>query len=165
MSEAQEWKKCSRCKSSIPYNSKYYICSVSSCNSKRTGYIFCSIPCFDHHIPAARHKSAGAIEEKAPASPQKNEAPQGRRIIPKQKLSQPSNRQMAKGGEVLVIASRLKEFITQQSEFNTSAHVMNVLSDHLRHVAMQAIDNARADGRKTVMDQDLKFLEKLNLNI
>lgn len=90
----------------------------------------------------------------------------GRRIIPKtQKLTPPSNKQTAKGGEVLVVASRLKEFINQQSEFNTSAAVMNALSDHIRHVAMQAIDNARADGRKTVMDQDLKFLDKLNLNI
>ena len=64
-----------------------------------------------------------------------------------------------------MIASRFKEFINQQSEFNTSAAVMNVISDHLRHVAMQAIDNAREEGRKTVMEQDLKFLDKLNLNI
>lgn len=165
MEAQQEWKKCSSCKTSIPYNSKYYVCSVSSCNNKRTGYSFCSVSCFDQHVPMARHKDAGAVEELSPkkAAP---EPPKGRRIIPNQnKLSKPSNKQTSKGGDVLVIASRLKEFINSQSEFNTSASVMDVLSDHIRHVAMQAIDNAREDGRKTVMDQDLKFLEKLNLNI
>ncbi len=165
MEEQQEWKKCSSCKTSIPYNSKYYVCSVSSCNNKRTGYNFCSVSCFDQHVPMARHKDAGAVEEMSPKKPAP-EPPKGRRIIPTQnKLSKPSNKQVSKGGDVLVIASRLKEFINSQSEFNTSAAVMNVLSDHIRHVAMQAIDNAREDGRKTVMDQDLKFLEKLNLNI
>ena len=162
-----EWKKCSTCKKSIPLGGRYYVCSVSTCNGKRTGLVFCGIPCFDQHIPGARHKSAGAIEEFAPKTmPVVAEQPQRRKIIPQQnKLSQPSNKQAARGGEVLIIASRLKEFINQQSDFNTSAAVMNVLSDHIRHVAMQAIDNAREQGRKTVMDQDLKFLDKLNLNI
>ncbi len=166
MNEPTEWKKCSSCKSSIPFDSKYYVCSVSSCNSKRTGYVFCSVSCFDQHLPIARHKDAGAVQSMAPSSSKTDSPTKGRRIIPnQQKLSKPSNRQISKGGEILVIASRLKDFINEQSEFNTSAAVMNALSDHLRHVAMQAIDNARADGRKTVMENDLKFLEKLNLNI
>ena len=165
MSEVNEWRKCSTCKSPIPLGGKHYVCSVSTCNSKRTGYKFCSVSCFDQHIPGARHKSAGAVEETAPMKKEAQETPKGRRIIPKQKLSTPSNKQVSKGGDVLVIASRFKEFINSQSEFNTSASVMNVISDHLRHIAMQAIDNAREDGRKTVMEQDLKFLDKLNLNI
>ncbi len=165
MSVAAEWKKCSTCKTSIPLGGKYYICSVSTCNSKRIGYKFCSVGCFDQHIPGARHKSAGAIEETAPKKLLEEAPPMGRRIIPKQKLSAPSNKQVSKGGDILVIASRFKDFINEQSEFNTSASVMNALSDHLRHIAMQAIDNAREDGRKTVMEQDLKFLDKLNLNI
>lgn len=166
MSAGQEWKKCSSCKKSIPLNTKYYVCSVSSCNSKRTGYIFCSVSCFDQHIPMARHKSAGAVEETSPktAEPEKISKPT-RRIIKGNKLTPPSNKQISKGGDVLVIASRFKEFIKEQSEFNTSASVMNSISDHLRHIAMQAIDNARAEGRRTVMEQDLKFLDKLNLNI
>ncbi len=169
--ESNEWKKCSTCKSTIPFGGTYYVCSVSTCNAKRTGYKFCSVSCFDQHIPGARHKSAGAIEEKAPSEAEAKaataaaEGPKGRRLIPKQKLTPPSNRQKSKGGEVLVIASRMKEFISQQSDFNTSASVMDALSDHLRYVAMQAIDNAREDGRKTVMEQDLRFLDKLNLNI
>jgi histone H3/H4 len=62
--------------------------------------------------------------------------------------------------EVLVIASRLKDYINARSEFSTSASVMDVLSDHLRILCERAIDNARADGRKTVMDRDFEFLKK-----
>ena len=168
MSAETEWKKCSSCKTSIDLGARYYVCSVSTCNSKRTGLAFCSVDCFDKHLPIARHKDAAAIEEFAPKTKPVEDAtkmPQRRRIIPSQKLSKPSNKQVSKGGEVLIIASRLKDFINSQSEFNTSASVMNALSDHVRHVAMQAIDNARSDGRKTVMEQDLKFLDRLNLNI
>lgn len=63
--------------------------------------------------------------------------------------------------EVLVIASRLKDYIQARSEFNTSQSVMDVLSDHLRVVCDRAIENARADGRKTVMDRDFAFLKSL----
>lgn len=161
--EAEDfWKKCSACKKTIPFGAKYYTCSVSTCNGKRTGYVFCSVNCFETHLPGARHKDAAAVEEKAPMKSARE--PQ-RRLIGSQPLSKPSNKQISQGGDVLIIASRLKEFITEQSEFNTSASVMQVLSNHIRHVAMQAIDNAREDGRKTVMEQDLKFLDKLNLNI
>ncbi len=168
MSADQEWKKCSTCKKSINFTEDYYVCSVSTCNTKRTGYTFCSVPCFDQHIPAARHKSAGAIREQAPEKSDvkdgKTEPPRRKKIIP-QMYSKPSNKQVSKGGDILVIASRFKDFVSEQSEFNTSASVMSALSDHLRHVAMQAIDNAREDGRRTVMESDLKFLDKLNLNI
>ncbi len=166
MSEAT-WKNCSRCKKPIPFKTRYYICSVSSCNVRNTNYVFCSMPCFDQHLPIERHKSAGAIDQKSPPSPSDQAGSQARRIIPtaKAQLSKPSNKQISQGGEILVIASRFKDFISTQSEFNTSAAVMDRLSDHLRHIAMQAIDNARSDGRKTVMEQDVRFLEKLNLNI
>lgn len=164
-----EWKKCSSCKAPINYGTKYFVCSVSTCNSKRTGYVFCSIGCFDQHIPMARHKSAGAEELRAPDKPEnlmEPGEPRRKRIIPSQKkLSEPSHKQKSKGGEALIIASRLKDFVNSQSEYNTSASVIDALSDHVRHVVMQAIDNAREDGRKTVMEQDLRFLDKLNLNI
>ena len=37
---------------------------------------------------------------------------------------------------------------------------MDVLSDYLRIVCDRAIDEARADGRRTVMDRDFEFLKK-----
>ena len=161
-----EWRKCSSCKKPISFESRYYVCSVSTCNSKRTGYVFCNVACFDQHVPGARHKNAGAVEETAPKAGTESKTPAPRRrLIVSDKLSGLSNKQKSKGDEILVIASRFKDFIKEQSEFNTSASVMNEISDHLRHIAMQAIDNAREDGRKTVMEQDVKFLDKLNLNI
>jgi len=129
---SETWKSCSRCKKPIPYQSRYYICSVSSCNVRNTNYVFCSMPCFDQHLPIERHKSAGAIDQKSPPTPGDNSS-QTRRIIPtaaKTQLSKPSNKQLAQGGEALIIASRFKDFINQQSEFNTSAAVIDRLSDH-----------------------------------
>lgn len=164
MDNTEVWKKCSSCKKDIPLGGKYYNCSVSTCNSKRTGYTFCSVTCFEKHLPGARHKDAAAVEEVAPLKASEISKPQ-RRLVNPTKLSKPSNKQIAQHGEILIIASRFKDFVAEQSEFNTSANVMEVLSRHIRNVAMQAIDNAREDCRKTVMAQDLKFLDKLNLNI
>jgi histone H3/H4 len=58
------------------------------------------------------------------------------------------------GGEVLVVASKLKNYIKSKSGMNTSAAVMGVLSDRLRQLCDQAIESAKRDGRKTVMDRD-----------
>ena len=60
---ANFWRKCSSCKKPIALKSKYYVCSVSTCNGLRTGYVFCSVACFERHLPGARHKQAGAIEK------------------------------------------------------------------------------------------------------
>lgn len=43
---------------------------------------------------------------------------------------------------------------------NTSGQVMDVLSDHLRVICDRAIENARAEGRKTVLDRDFAFLKR-----
>ncbi|GBE09743.1 hypothetical protein BMS3Bbin12_00878 [bacterium BMS3Bbin12] len=62
---------------------------------------------------------------------------------------------MADGKEVLVVASKIKNYIREQSEMNTSAGVLDALSDRLREICDQAIENARRDGRKTVKDRDV----------
>jgi len=56
--------------------------------------------------------------------------------------------------EVLVVASKIKAFIKEQSTMNTSASVMPVLSEQVRRLCLQAIERAKTDGRKTVMDRD-----------
>lgn len=61
--------------------------------------------------------------------------------------------------EVLIIASRLKDYIQARADMNTSASVMDVLSDQVRVLCDRAIENARADGRKTVLDRDFAFLK------
>ena len=60
------WRKCSTCKKEIPYRHAYYQCNVSTCNRKRTGLVFCSVSCFEQHLPGARHRDAYAIEETSP---------------------------------------------------------------------------------------------------
>jgi histone H3/H4 len=58
------------------------------------------------------------------------------------------------GGEVLVVASKLKNYIRAKSGMNTSSAVMSVLSDRIRQLCDQAIESAKSEGRKTVMDRD-----------
>lgn len=175
------WRKCSSCKKPIGFNARYFTCSVSTCNGQRTGYVFCSVPCFEVHLPTARHKDAAAMENKSPAEG----AAEPRRIVIANssadlmsRASTPAN--MAKSAsaatpasasqssgkgsvgpkEVLVIASRLKDYIQARSDMNTSAAVMDVLSDHLRVITDRAIENARSERRKTVLDRDYQFLKK-----
>lgn len=144
------------------------MCSVSTCNGQRTGYVFCSVACFEVHLPTARHKDAAAIEMKAPMKPEASAAAAaaigGDRSPTRKIISSPT----APGGggkqsapqEVLIIASRLKEFVHARSEMNTSAQVVDVLSDYVRVLCDRAIDNARAAGRKTLMDRDFDFLKE-----
>ena len=56
---------CSMCRKPIPMFSKFYRCSVSTCSSGRVKYVFCSVSCWDAHLPTARHRNAGAVEEVA----------------------------------------------------------------------------------------------------
>ncbi len=58
------------------------------------------------------------------------------------------------GGEVLVVASKLKAYIRGKSGMNTSGTVIDTLSNKVRALCDQAIENAKRDGRKTVMDRD-----------
>ena len=59
-------------------------------------------------------------------------------------------------GDILVVASKIKKHIKDSAGMNTSAGVMAVLSDRIREMCNQAIENAKNDGRKTVMDRDLR---------
>ena len=59
--------------------------------------------------------------------------------------------------EVLVVISKLKNYIREQSGgFNTAGNVAPRLSDIIRDQCDAAIENARKDGRKTVMDRDFQ---------
>jgi hypothetical protein len=56
---------------------------------------------------------------------------------------------------VLIVASRLKDYVRAKSAFNTSDGVLAPLSDIVRRVCDQAIANARREGRQTVLDRDV----------
>lgn len=160
--EANVWKKCSTCKKPINFGARYYVCSVSTCNGERTGYVFCSISCFDAHLPGARHRQAGAIEKIAPKSADDTKS---RTLIKPASGAGASTSNFSGSApvprDVLIIASRLKDYVTARADYNTSASVMDVLSDYVRVITDRAIDNARAEGRKTVLDRDFEFLKKM----
>ena len=56
--------------------------------------------------------------------------------------------------EVLVVASKVKKFIKDNSEMNTAANVMEALTKVVERECMKAIDSAKSDKRKTVKDRD-----------
>jgi hypothetical protein len=56
--------------------------------------------------------------------------------------------------EVLVVVSKVKDFIRVKSEMNTSQSAMEILSDFVRAHCEEAIQRAREEGRKTVLDRD-----------
>ncbi len=62
---------------------------------------------------------------------------------------------MSDSNEVLVVASKVKNYIKDKGEMKTSGNVLNTLSDRLRTLCDDAIESARSDGRKTVLDRDI----------
>ncbi len=56
--------------------------------------------------------------------------------------------------EVLVVASKIKKRIKDQSGMSTSASVMDALTKVIEEQIDQAIERAKASNRKTVMDRD-----------
>ena len=152
------WKRCSACKKPIALGALYWTCNVSTCNRKRTALRFCTVSCWDAHLPVANHREAWAVEQTAPTTPEPAEEtdarsdPPRRRIVPKTTRPEP---RAATPDEILIVASRLKEYVRAKSGFNTSDRVLAPLSDILRRVADQAIANARREGRMTILDRDV----------
>lgn len=58
--------------------------------------------------------------------------------------------------DVLVVASKVKGYIKEKGDMKTSASVLTALSDKIREMCDQAVDTARQDGRKTVLDRDFQ---------
>jgi hypothetical protein len=142
------WRRCSACKNDIALGSIHWVCSVSTCNRKRTALVFCSVDCWEIHLPTERHREAWAVEERAPATP---DPPAG---APRKKRESAS----AKGdpnNDVLVVVSRLKAYIRRRDGYNTSDSVLPVLSNAIRKICDEAIANARRSGRETVLDRDV----------
>ncbi len=61
--------------------------------------------------------------------------------------------------EILIVVSKLKKYVKDQSEMNTSGNVAAALSDKLRSLCDKAIAKAKSEGRKTVMDRDFDSSE------
>lgn len=155
---APVWRHCSSCKKPILCGTAYLVCSVSTCNRVRTGMVFCSMGCWDAHIPIARHREASAEELMAPKSPA-GVAPKpgaterkstGRRLIAPAKRRNPN---LPK--ETLVVTKALKAYVKASGDgMRTSDAVMEVLSEKLRDMCDRAIARAKDDERKTILDRD-----------
>ena len=170
MSEAEGWRRCSACKKAIPYGATYYVCNVSTCNRPRTGLVFCTVTCWEVHLPEANHRETWALERKAPrnaaeaaaaprgaspAAPRAGEAAEprsGQRLL----VRPASPARNAPPREVLIIASRLKDYIRARSGgYNTSDRVLESLSEIVRALCDEAILAAEREGRRTVLDRDI----------
>jgi hypothetical protein len=178
------YRHCSSCKKPIPFESTYFACSVSTCNRKRIGLYFCSVPCWDAHLPEARHREAWAEEKRAPTREQaaredfsssssgsSSSSSSGeaaahatpspaapRRVV----VAPPAPVVVAAGTvpdgdlpkDILIVVSKLKAYVRAASGMNTSDGVFDALSDHVRRISDAAARVAAQDGRKTIMDRD-----------
>lgn len=57
--------------------------------------------------------------------------------------------------DVLVVTSKVKKFIKDNGQCNTSSETIDVLSQAIEKLCRKGIDAAKADGRKTVMARDI----------
>lgn len=103
------------------------------------------------------HKSSWAEENRSPRKedyvPSTDESAPRRIIVG----SRPANAETvgsANEEEILIVASKLKQYIKDKYDMNTSANVMEILSHIVRRHTDQAAAKARNEGRKTVMDRD-----------
>jgi hypothetical protein len=158
VADVTPWRRCSACKKPIALGAVYWVCNVSTCNQKRTALAFCTLSCWEVHLPGANHREAWAVERRAPATPEPGtaapaaaEARGARRIV----VSAPPKKPDPAPLEVLIVASRLKDYVRARSGYNTSDRVLEPLSEIVRRVVDQAIENARREGRMTVLDRDV----------
>src|SRR5687767_7719312 len=160
---AETWRKCSACKNPIPFQTKYWVCSVSTCNRPRTGYVFCTVSCWDSHIAEARHRDAWADEKRSPtkadwdkelaANPEPAAVPKPvaspgsapvRRVVgdasPSTAAAVEGNVKLADVADkdMLIVVSKLKKYIKDRSGMNTSDAVADILSDHVRAICDEA---------------------------
>jgi hypothetical protein len=172
MTDASHWRRCSSCKNPIGFGAQHWVCNVSTCNRPRTGLVFCTVSCWDAHLAVVRHRESWALERRAPTAAEWEREQQSagpppaastsvgaspverspRRVLPAPAPRKPDPVE----DDVLVVMSKLKNYVRARSGFNTSDRVAAPLSDALRNLCDRAIDKARAEGRKTLLDRDFE---------
>jgi len=212
MSDEASWRRCSTCKQPIHFKAGYFTCSVSTCSRKGNDFVFCSVNCWDAHLPTLRHREAWAEEQTAPSaaewarqqqeSAQRESAPSrvrssvsamdarresapvrvaerpapGAHVAERPASSTSESAPSSPHGdpvvpressltdaseiprEILVVVSKLKNYVRARSGMNTSDEVIETLSDRLRTLCDKAIAHAREDSRKTIMSRDFRNL-------
>jgi hypothetical protein len=172
VSEPEFFRLCTSCKKPIPFGADYMQCSVSTCNRAKLAQFFCSLACWDAHLPEARHRDAWAEPMKAPTRDQQRREQQEeddrerRSAARESSMSEEAEKRRRIVGapasteeipqDVLVVVSKMKAYVKARSGMNTSDGVVDVLSAKIRRLCDAAIEVANADGRKTVLDRDFK---------
>lgn len=163
MSEQSFWRRCSNCKSEIALGAKYWICSVSTCQRVRSPIQFCKPDCWAVHNEIENHRDGWAVEKVAPrtADPAPSSPPTAApKPAPKPAPSSPPSPAAAAtapadAAEILVVASRFKDFLSEVHGMRCSDDVFPTLSDHLRRLAREGVETARRASRKTLLDRDV----------
>jgi len=57
--------------------------------------------------------------------------------------------------DILVVTSKIKKHIREKAQFNTSAEFIAKMSKVVEDYCNEAIELAKSDGRKTVMERDI----------
>lgn len=172
---SEYWKKCSSCKEPISFNAAYYVCSVSTCQHVRKGYRFCSVPCWDAHLGYENHRESWAVEMHAPSKEEVQESstehtqkqiagqnppkrePQ-RKIVEPLALKSEGQKTVNTASiktDTLVVVSKIKALIKEQSGFNTSKCCIEALTKKVVDECLAGIEEARIAERKTVMGRDI----------
>lgn len=173
MSTMDVWKKCNTCKKEILLRSQYYRCSVSTCRSKHTGFVFCSVSCWDAHIGFYNHRNAYAEEEMAPASLETALSQEPAALLPEQSSKKedvvteendnkktivfraPTTADQVEV-ETLVVVSKVKKLVQERSGMNSSQCFVDALTRKVVEQTLKGIERAKVAGRKTVMGRDLE---------
>jgi hypothetical protein len=172
-----QWRRCSSCKAPIVFGASYYVCNVSTCTRGGSkGFVFCAVSCWDAHLGIVRHRESWAVDARAPSREEfersRTDAP---RTVPvrtseaaakrevRRRIPQPRSAQPAPNDphgdlprETLIVMSKLKQYVKAKAGFNCSDRVAGPLSNAVRRLCDQAIANALADDRKTLLDRDFE---------
>ena len=54
---------CATCRKLIPPGTSAIRCTVASCNTGRLKLRFCTVTCWEKHVPTARHRKANYVVE------------------------------------------------------------------------------------------------------
>lgn len=57
--------------------------------------------------------------------------------------------------DVLVVTSKVKKFIKEKGQCNTSSETVEILSKAIERLCEKGVEHAKQDGRKTVMARDI----------
>jgi len=119
------------------------------------GLFFCSVRCWDAHLPEMRHREKWAVEKRSPTRAQhqaalaeladkeaRQTAAATKDALPKRVAGASADDAEDLSDEILIVASRLKDYVTDHFALRTSDSVLVALSELVRGLISDAVDRA-----------------------